>query len=101
MLLTALTLYELCAPPHSNFTMFAKSVYAIVLKVLGKMQKTIIVAKEVIEQTGRPKKYFQTESSHQYLSSVHLFSKNSQLLSQIIRHFRLWWNSFDMGKNNI
>ena len=52
MLLTALTLYELCAPPHSNFTMFAKSVYAIVLKVLGKMEKTIIVAMEVIEQTG-------------------------------------------------
>ena len=52
MLVTALTLYKLCAPPRSNYAMFAKSVYAIVLKVLGKMQKSITVAKEVIEDTG-------------------------------------------------
>ena len=52
MLATALTLYKLCAPPRSNYTMFAKSVYAIVIKVLGKMHKTITVAKEVIEETG-------------------------------------------------
>ena len=61
MLATALALYELCAPPHSNFTMFAKSVHAIVLKVLGKMQKTIIVAKEVIEQTGLITSFFLME----------------------------------------
>ena len=49
---TALTLYHLSAPPKSNYTMFAKSVQAIVLKVLGKTSQTILTAKEVIQDTG-------------------------------------------------
>ncbi len=53
MLQTALTLYSLSAPAKSNYTMFAKSVHAIVLKVLGETRTAIDVAKDVIRDTGR------------------------------------------------
>ncbi len=52
MLETAVSLYKLCVSRDSNFSMFAKSVLVIVLKVLDKREEAVDLANEIISETG-------------------------------------------------